>query len=396
MNILSIVSEYNPFHNGHLYHLKESVKLTNADLKVAIMSGNFVQRGEPAILNKWERAELALKAGFDLVVELPCVYAISSAENFAYGAMEIADEIGSSFVSFGSECGDLSELKYLSKSIVDNKEKYVCLVKEKISEGFSYPKSQELVIEKLFGQDFSNLCKSNNILGLEYLKALNSIESSVIPITVRRNNSDFISSSEIRKLFRDTAFEDINIGNFVPTFVFDSLKESYYNGNIVISLKTFERELFYILRTLSFADIKNIPDLPDNMITNLKKAANLCNSLDELINSLKNKSITQARIQRILLYILLGITKKDIELSKNIIPYIRIIGMNDNGKRLLPIISKNYKVITSVKDFESKCNDADLLRLLEIDKRATDIYTLAYSSDSRANLDYTTKIVTLN
>lgn len=396
MNILSIVSEYNPFHNGHLYHLKESVKLTNTDLKVAIMSGNFVQRGEPAILNKWKRAELALKAGFDLIVELPCVYAISSAENFAYGAMEIADAIGSSFVSFGSECGNLNELKHLSKLIVDNKEKYVCLVKEKISEGFSYPKSQELVIEKLFGQNFANLCKSNNILGLEYLKALNMINSSIEPITVERNNSSFLSSSEIRKIFRDTTSEDINVDNFVPTFVFDSLKESYNSGNMVVSLKNFERELFYILRTFDLNDIKNVPDLPDNMITNLKKAANLYNSLDDLINILKNKSITQARIQRILLYILIGITKKDVEISKNIVPYIRIIGMNDNGKRLLPIISKNCNVVTSVKDFELKCNDSDLLRLLEIDKRATDIYTLAYSSDSRANLDYTTKIVTLD
>lgn len=397
MDILSIVSEYNPLHNGHLYHFKKSVDLTSADVKVAIMSGNFVQRGEPAILNKWKRAELALKAGFDLVIELPCVYAISSAENFAYGAMKIADEIKSSFVSFGSECGDLDKLRTLSKLIIDNQEKYIYFVKEKISEGFSYPKSQELVIADLFGKKFADLCKSNNILGLEYLKALNLFKSSIIPITVERNNFNLISSSEIRKIFRDNiATEDISIDKFVPDYVFDSLKEYSDNGNIVLSLKAFERELFYILRTCNLDDMENIPDLPDNMISSLKKAANSFNSIEDLINNLKNKSITQARIKRILLYILLGVTKKDIEISKSIIPYIRVIGMTDNGKKLLPIISQSCKVITSVKDFESKCKDSNLLRLLDIDKRATNIYTLAYSSDSRANLDYTTKIITLD
>ncbi|MCI8546714.1 MAG: nucleotidyltransferase family protein [Clostridia bacterium] len=397
MDILSIVSEYNPLHNGHLYHFKKSVDLTSADVKVAIMSGNFVQRGEPAILNKWKRAELALKAGFDLVIELPCVYAISSAENFAYGAMKIADEIKSSFVSFGSECGDLDKLRTLSKLIIDNQEKYIYFVKEKISEGFSYPKSQELVIADLFGKKFADLCKSNNILGLEYLKALNLFKSSIIPITVERNNFNLISSSEIRKILRDNiATEDISIDKFVPDYVFDSLKEYSDNGNIVLSLKAFERELFYILRTCNLDDMENIPDLPDNMISSLKKAANSFNSIEDLINNLKNKSITQARIKRILLYILLGVTKKDIEISKSIIPYIRVIGMTDNGKKLLPIISQSCKVITSVKDFESKCKDSNLLRLLDIDKRATNIYTLAYSSDSRANLDYTTKIITLD
>ena len=397
MDILSIVSEYNPLHNGHLYHFKKSVDLTSADVKVAIMSGNFVQRGEPAILNKWKRAELALKAGFDLVIELPCVYAISSAENFAYGAMKIADEIKSSFVSFGSECGDLDKLRTLSKLIIDNQEKYIYFVKEKISEGFSYPKSQELVIADLFGKKFADLCKSNNILGLEYLKALNLFKSSIIPITVERNNFNLISSSEIRKILRDNIeTEDISIDKFVPDYVFDSLKEYSDNGNIVLSLKAFERELFYILRTCNLDDMENIPDLPDNMISSLKKAANSFNSIEDLINNLKNKSITQARIKRILLYILLGVTKKDIEISKSIIPYIRVIGMTDNGKKLLPIISQSCKVITSVKDFESKCKDSNLLRLLDIDKRATNIYTLAYSSDSRANLDYTTKIITLD
>ncbi len=388
--VLSIVSEYNPLHNGHIYHLEESVKLIKPDIKVAIISGNFVQRGEPAILNKWKRVELALKAGFDLIVELPCVYAISSAENFADGAMKIANAIGSSYISFGSECGNLDKLNTLSRLIIDNEDTYISLVKEKISEGFSYPKAQELSIDELFGDDFKNLCKSNNILGLEYLKSLNRLGSSIIPITIERKNSNLLSSSDIRKLIRDNNFS--NICNVVPDFVFDFLKKE----DLILSLKSFEKELFYILRTCDLEYLKNIPDVPDNMITNLKRVASNSNSLESLISDLKNKSITQARIQRILLYILMGITKKDINTSKNVTPYIRILGMNNVGKTLLPVISKSCNVITSVKDFETKCNDGDLLNLLDIDKRATDIYTLAYSSFSKANLDYTTKIISLN
>lgn len=389
--ILSIVSEYNPLHNGHLYHLEESVKLANPDVKVAIISGNFVQRGEPAILDKWYRSKLALKAGFDLVIELPCVYAISSAENFASGAMKIAEAINSSFVSFGSECGNLQQLKELSQLIIENEDVYVSRVKEKISEGFSYPKSQELAIDELFGNKYQNLCKSNNILGLEYLKSLNRLDSSITPLTVKRKKLDLLSSSDIRKLIRDDSFA--NIKACVPSFVFNNLSQS---RNIVLSLKAFEKELFYILRTCDLDYLKNVPDIPDNMITNLKKVANSCNSLDDLIAALKNKSITQARIQRILIYILLGITKNDILISKNIIPYIRVLGMNDIGKKLLPDISKSCLLVTSVKDFENSCNDANLLRLLEIDKKATDIYTLAYTTSSEANLDYTTRIVTLD
>ena len=390
MHAIGIVVEYNPLHNGHIYHLEESVKLIKPDIKVAIISGNFVQRGEPAILNKWKRVELALKAGFDLIVELPCVYAISSAENFADGAMKIANAIGSSYISFGSECGNLDKLNTLSRLIIDNEDTYISLVKEKISEGFSYPKAQELSIDELFGDDFKNLCKSNNILGLEYLKSLNRLGSSIIPITIERKNSNLLSSSDIRKLIRDNNFS--NICNVVPDFVFDFLKKE----DLILSLKSFEKELFYILRTCDLEYLKNIPDVPDNMITNLKRVASNSNSLESLISDLKNKSITQARIQRILLYILMGITKKDINTSKNVTPYIRILGMNNVGKTLLPVISKSCNVITSVKDFETKCNDGDLLNLLDIDKRATDIYTLAYSSFSKANLDYTTKIISLN
>lgn len=390
---LCIISEYNPFHFGHLYHLNESISQTDTDFKVAIISGNFVQRGEPSIINKWEKAKVALSAGFDLVLELPTLYAISSAENFANGSIKIADQIGSNYISFGTESGDLEKLKKLSSLINKNEKEYITNVKGKIAEGFSYPKSQELVIDKMFGNEFLGVCKPNNILGLEYLKSLNAISSNIIPITVKRD-LDKSSSSDIRTLLRTSGFKIEDLKNSIPDFSYEVLAENIENGNAVLSLKAFEKEIIYILRTIDNEKLKNIPDIPENMLSNLKKIACSTNSLDELITALKNKSITQARIQRILLYILLEITKSDMELSKRITPYVRVLGMSENGKKILSDISKDINVITSVKAFEKTCDDSDLLRMLEIDKKATDIYTLAYVKDSVANLDYTTRIQT--
>lgn len=390
---LCIISEYNPFHFGHLYHLNESISQTNADFKVAIISGNFVQRGEPSIINKWEKAKVALSAGFDLVVELPTLYAISSAENFANGSIKIADQIGSNYISFGTESGDLEKLKKLSSLINKNEKDYIANVKGKIAEGFSYPKSQELVIDKMFGDEFLGVCKPNNILGLEYLKSLNAISSKIIPITVKRD-FEKSSSSDVRALLRTSGFKIENLKDKIPDFSYEILAENIDNGNAVLSLKAFEKEIIYILRTIDNEKLTDIPDVPENMLSNLKKVACSTNSLDELITTLKNKSITQARIQRILLYVLLEITKSDMELSKNITPYVRVLGMSENGKKILSDLPKDVNVITSVKTFEKNCDDSDFLRMLEIDKKATDIYTLAYSKNSVANLDYTTRIQT--
>lgn len=386
--ILTIISEYNPFHIGHLYHLQESTKLIKPDYKIAIISGNFVQRGEPSIINKWERAKVALQAGFDLIIELPCIYSISSAENFAEGSIKIANKIGTTHLSFGSEIGNIENLNKLSKLIAQNENEYYKKIREKLSEGFSYPKSQELVINDMFKNEFENICSPNNILGLEYLKSIQKINSKITAITIKRNQN-FSSSSNIRTLLRNN--ENLST-DLLPDFSINTIQENIKSGKFVYSLRCFEKEILYVLRKMTHQDLQNIPDIPENLLNKFKTASNSCNTLEELISTLKNKSITQARIQRILLYILLGITKQDMELSKQITPYVRILGANKKGKELLSNIPN---CITSVKPFENTCTSNELLRLLEIDKLSTDIYTLAYSQDSKSNLDYTTPLITL-
>lgn len=386
--ILTIISEYNPFHLGHLYHLQESIKAINPDYKVAIISGNFVQRGEPSIINKWERTQTALQAGFDLVIELPCIYSISSAENFANGAIKIANQIGTTHLSFGSETGNIENLNKLSNLISQNEDEYYKKIKEKLAEGFSYPKSQELVINEMFFNEFENICSPNNILGLEYLKSIQKTNSKIAAITVKRNTS-FNSSSDIRTILRNK--ENLS-SELLPNFSATAIQENIKSGKLVYSLKCFEKEILYTLRKMTIQDIQNIPDIPENLLNKFKTASNSCNTLEELISILKNKSITQARIQRILLYILLGITKQDMDISKHTTPYVRILGVNQKGKELLSSIPN---CITSVKSFENTCTSNELLRLLNIDKLATDIYTLAYTQNSKSNLDYTMPLITL-
>lgn len=195
----------------------------------------------------------------------------------------------------------------------------------------------------MFGNEFSGICKPNNILGLEYLKSLAAISSNIIPITLKRD-FEKSSSSDVRTLLRTPGFENKSLKDSIPDFSYEILNDNIENGNAVLSLKSFEKEIIYILRTINDEKLKDIPDVPDNMLSNLKKVACSTNSLDELIAALKNKSITQARIQRILLYVLLGITKSDMELSKRIMPYVRILGMSEMVRKLFLIFLKILKL----------------------------------------------------
>lgn len=385
--ILTIISEYNPFHLGHQYHLNESINETNPTYKIAIISGNFVQRGEPSLIDKWTKTKIALEAGFDIVIELPTIYALSSAENFALGAIKIANQLKTTYLSFGSENGNIEILENLTNLIEKNDKTFFTEIKTLISKGISYPKAQELAIQKLFGKKYSTLCTPNNILGFEYLKNLKKTKSKITPITIKRNNS-FKSATEIREIISSNK----SFRKLIPSFSFDKIEN---NENLVQSIKSFEKEIFYKLRTMSEKDLKMVPDIPENMYSKIKDASGSCNDISTLLEKLKNKSITAARIKRILLYILLDITKKDIEISKIVKPYIHVLGINKKSKKLLSDISKKNNVITSLKNFENQNTNKNIQRLLDIDKNASNVYTLAYKNNSKSNLDYTNKLITI-
>lgn len=403
--ILAIVAEYNPFHNGHLYQLQKSKKLINPDYSICIMSGNFVQRGDTSIIDKWSKAEAAIKCGIDLVIELPVLYSISSAENFAEGALKILSSFGNNVtISFGSECGDLDTLNNIANVLYDEPKEFTTILTHELSKGLSYPKAREnaLLLYLNDVRKYANvLSDPNNILGIEYLKAIKRLKSQITPLTIKRIDAGYNSLKIKDRLASATAIRNLiknnkDVKKLIPTPAYNILLENIKHGKIVNGVSVFEKEIIYTLRKMSVQEIANLQDVSEGLENLIKQAANSCNNLEDLINSIKSKRYTRSRIQRILLYSILNITKKDIQNSYKIKPYIRVLGASQKGKTLLSQISNpkaKYPVITSVKKFMDNNNNKILKNMLEKDILATNIYTLGYEYESKANLDYTKKLI---
>lgn len=407
--VLGIVAEYNPFHNGHFYHMQESKKITEADSCICVISGNFTQRGEPSIVNKWAKTYMALCCGADLVIELPTIYSISSAENFASGAIKIFDSLKIvTDISFGAECNDLATLNNIANVFYSEPANYKTILNHELKRGLSYPMARENAVLMYLNdiKRYANvLSNSNNILAIEYLKALKQQKSMIQPNIVPRKNvyyndqkivDDFASATAIRKLMLNREYAEVR--KVVPRSTYQIIGEEYKKNHIILGIKKYEKEIIYALRVMPIEEIQNLPDVNEGLEFAIKKAASETNDIEELIEKVKSKRYTQTRIQRILLYVLLGITKKDMEDSKKMVPYVRVLGFNSRGKILISeIMNQNPKLnmITSVGKYVNKKmpKNKQLTRMLELDINATNIYTLEYGGESKANLDYTQNMI---
>ena len=409
--ILGIIAEYNPFHNGHKYHIQKSKEITGAKYVIAVISGNFTQRGDTSLIDKWSKTKMALKNGVDLVLELPAIYAVSSAENFADGAVKILHSLGVvDYISFGAETEDMDLLKTVQKVISKEPKKYKESLKDNLSKGLSFPKARELAISEYFGDStFSKVLSfPNNILGIEYLKALDKHKSKIEPILITRYSAGYndmsvtgniTSATAIRNLLCENSVKIDLLSSLIPISSFDILLNNIKCGHVIPSLSCFEKEIIYTIRHMSQESIKRIPDVSEGLDMALKNAANSCNTLKEFINIISSKRYTTTRIQRILVYVLLHIKTSDMETSKKVTPYLRVLGFNENGKYLISQISKKnpkLNIITSVKKFIDSNTDKTLANMLKKDIFATNTYTLGYINDSWSNLDFTNKIVSID
>ena len=419
--VLGIIAEYNPFHNGHLYHLETSKKLTDADYTVAIISGNFTQRGSTSIVDKWSKTKMALENGIDLVIELPVLYSISSAENFADGAIKILNSLGIvDYLSFGAETSDISILNNIANILCSEHEEYKNLLSIELEKGLSFPKARENALLDYIKNTDDNVSENkiidfekyskvlsspNNILGIEYLKALKKYKSSIKPVCISRFKSEYNSSSfseniasatAIRELIKNKNFDTIK--NVIPLESYSILMDCINSGCVAPDLNCFEKEIIFTLRKMSIEEIFNLPDVSEGLEFSIKKAANSCNNINEFLDIVKSKRYTITRLQRILLYALLGISKEDMQLSKKVEkPYIRVLGFNDNGKKLVSeIATKNpeLKLITSVKKFVDSNFNKNLQIIFAKDVLATDVYSLAFKNNSLANLDFKNGVIT--
>lgn len=350
---------------------------------------------------------MALDNGIDLVVELPVLYSISSAENFAEGSIKILDSLKVvDYISFGAETADINILNKIANVLYEEPNEYKSLLSHELSKGLSFPKARENALMMYLNdiRKFANVLSSpNNILGIEYLKALKKFNSNIKPVSIERyqaeyHDTDFYgniaSGTAIRNVVKNGNFDILR--NLVPDASFSTLVQQIKLGHVVSDISAFEKEIIYLLRKMSVEEIANLPDVSEGLEFAIKNAANSCNSIIEFLNIIKSKRYTNTRIQRILLYALLGITKKDMMISKKTVPYLRVLGFNSRGKFMISEAAKanpKLQIVTSVKKFEDNNSNKNLKLLLDKDIWATNVYTVGYEYDSWNNLDYTKKII---
>ncbi len=340
MKVLGIVVEYNPFHNGHIYHIEQAKKLTQCDYTVAVMSSSFVQRGEPAIIDKWQRSALALDYGVDLVIELPLVYAMQSADYFAKGSIELLNAIGVTDLCFGSEDGRIDTFIEIAKLIKDHNNDYNILIKDYMKQGIRYPDACNQALNKLAQKEIRT---PNDLLGLSYVKEIIFNDYKMKPHCILRTNDyhgtsvhTIASASAIRKaIFSHTDYEH-------------ALVCSDLYKNDVYRLNDFFPYLKYTLMMSSIEELRSYHLVEEGLEYLLKTNIVQYDNMEDFISSLLSKRYTKPRIQRMLVHILLKNKKEDIKEAMNI-DYIRVLAMNDQGRDYLNKIKKqsDYKIISN-------------------------------------------------
>lgn len=414
MNLLGLIVEYNPFHNGHLYHLNESKKITNATHTIAVMSGNFMQRGTPALLDKFTRAEMAVRNGVDLVVELPTLYACQSAEIFAHGGISLLNSLNCvKSICFGSEIGDIDILYLISKILIDEPIDFKIKLKDYLDKGLPFPKARASALfyyiteNKLYDtseEDLLNMLNSpNNILGIEYIKSILKLNSKIKPYTINRINSGYnslnvndsiCSASAIRNALKNNSLNTINYT--MPKDTYDIINRVIESGfNLV-----YNEDFYQILSSIIIRDKDNLTDyfeVNEGIENKIYNSIFKCQNIEELQNEIKSKRYTMTKISRTLNNIMLGIKRDDILKTKDLkeMPYVRVLAFNDKGCEILKEIKKNSEIEVITKFSKIKHIDSDIFNtLINYDIKATNMYNLIYYKDNfdmlKAPLDYIT------
>lgn len=400
MNITGIITEYNPLHNGHLYHIKESKKLTNCDGLICVMSGNFVQRGTPALIDKWSRAETALKNGIDLIIELPTIYSLSSAEFFAFGAVSLLNNLGLvNNLCFGSESGDIAIIKQIADILVKEPENFKLQLKSYLGEGTSYPIARSKALSNLFENDSyitDILSSSNNILGIEYCKSLIKLNSNIMPYTIQRKGSSynsinientFCSATSIRKHLKKKNNSIDLLAEKVPLNSFNVIKNMYNKNSL-----TFEDSILNFLKFKIFTyenKLENLPDVSEGLHNKIYKSLHESTTYEELICRIKSKRYTETRINRILCQYFVGFDNYNTKILRALsCPYARVLGFNKRGREILRELKNTSSIPIYIK------LPKNLNHTLELDIQATKAYSLVNKSVS-PNSDYLISPITL-
>lgn len=393
MKAAGIIAEYNPFHNGHKYHLEKVKELTGADFCIVIMSGDFVQHGAPALIDKYSRAKMALLNGADLVLELPVCYATSSAENFAAGAIALLDRLNIvDTVCFGSECGDISVLKTIAEILCEEPEDYSEALRNNLKEGMSYPTARNTALtstHKELSAHMNVLESPNNILGIEYIKALLRRKSTITPYTNLRIGNDYHDTRLLQNKSSAIAIRQslermdnlLFIASQVPNSVFQILEE-HFHVNYPIYQRDISLLLKYILLQYQDKGFTEFVDVSEDLSDKILKNLEFYKSFPDFCESLKSKDMTYTRISRCLLHILLDIKKDSLQtfLADDYVYYARILGLKQSGADVLNAIKQkaSLPLLSKLADADSvlanTAHSENALKMLQNDIRAAHIY----------------------
>lgn len=391
---VGIIAEYNPFHNGHCYHAAQAKKHSGCEYCIAVMSGQFTQRGEPAAFDKWTRAEMAVAGGVDLVIELPVVFAVRSAQYFAAGGVRLLASLGVvTHLAFGSENPDQ---KLLQQAADWADTEIGPILREKMSSGVTYAAAFADCLAAS-GASTSILSQPNNILAIEYLRAIKQYAETLAPVIIPRRSSHYhdinvtspyASATAVREALIQKKQSDLLLS--LPPASLSIINQRIADGCGPISFESLALPILYKLRTSSLECLADLPDVGEGLHHKLASAALKASTVKELLNYVKSKRYPMTRLQRTLIHALLSLSKQQIAAFDIAGPqYIRVLSFNRKGRLLLQKISEqpSIPVITKTTQFLSskqryRLNELSLLQqMLTVDTIATDIYALASPND---------------
>ncbi len=425
LKICGIITEYNPFHNGHLYHLKKAKKISDADYVICIMNGNFMQRGYPALLDKWTRTKMALAAGVDLVIELPLIYGIRSAEYFASGAVNLLEKTGLiSTIVFGSEDPDMHLLQKIANILLEEPPAYRVALKSLLASGINFPEARNQALVKYLtncekisnrqGEKISEIInRPNNILAIEYLKSLLKLNSSIKAVSIKRYKTDYhametnekiASATAIRKILKNNNISTLDKLNkvkpFVPHRTYQEIELSYIKNNLILDETNFSAMLLSKIRTLTPAQLLTFAEVNNGLENRIVQQARKSGNYQDLIKKITTRAYTETRIKRNLLHILFNLTATQFSFFKNQDLYLRVLGIKKGREDLLSMLHKksSLPLIINPAEYLRDINlnhPKPLERSLSYDILSSDLYTLLrpVKGDRQARKDFHTPLL---
>lgn len=382
MKVVGIIAEFNPMHTGHKYLIEEAKRITKADTAICIMSGNFTQAGNIALKNKFERAKIAVENGFDAIIELSVIYATASAQYFAKGAIEILNSLNCiDYLVFGSETADTDELYEIANTLLVHENEIWKNASKYFKEGISFAKAHEQAISEFLSHSQVEVAtKSNNILAVEYIKTLIRLKSKINPIAIKR--IDNISATEIRNLIQDEKLEEAN------KYALDKLDKS----NALLTNEKILEIVKYNIVNKDIDYLSNINEVTEGIENVLIKKVSSANNYSDFIQEIKSKRYQLSKIKRILVNILLDITKEDFSVLSNA-HYAHVLCVKQERKKeVLSLLNSNASipVITSLSDEKIENLNEDSAKSIKLDIKASNIYSIL--SNDEINKDYTNRI----